>query len=57
MHIHDVVTRYNNCAFQLPDADAKVNAGANQLFASCSVSRPATCPASPLGVLVTWWQL
>ena len=55
MHIHDVVTRYNNCAFQLPiynDAvfpDEGINAGANELFASCSVSRLATCPASPLG--------
>ena len=29
--------------------DEGINADANELFASCSVSRPATCPASPLG--------
>ena len=35
---------------QAVSPDSGVNAGANQLFDRCSVSRPATCPASPLGL-------
>ena len=36
---------YNDAVFP----DDGINAAANELFASCSVSRPAACPASPLG--------
>ena len=36
---------YNDAVFP----DDRINAGANEVFASCSVSRPAACPASPLG--------